>query len=197
MRISDEDKKLCDISIKYLERMLSGNNPVNNKSIENDTILMDANVQRCFSFIIDMLKRVSTEEQTSARTSRTRVKSVTYKEGYEEVISGMIQDREVTMSELGGLISANLSELFVEEATKISVSKISNWLVEKGYLMRVEEPDGNHHREATEEGKAIGITNNLVQNGELRSYTQYRFTPKAQRFVLEHLREIAMYKKQK
>lgn len=200
--ISDDEKKLCDVSIKYLERLLSGHNPVNNAVIEDDTILMDDNVQRCFSFIVDILGRIVAEPEittkpVSSETKKKEVQILTYKPNSDEIISKMIQDREVPMVEMEGLISSYLPELFEEEVKKISATRISNWLVDKGYLAKVEEDNGRYYREATEEGLLIGMTNNVVQNGDAGYYMQYRFTPKAQRFVFENLTEIANFKKKK
>jgi len=200
--ISEDEKKLCDVSIKYLERLLSGHNPVNNTVIEDDTVLMDDNVQRCFSFIVDILGRITADSEISSNPVPREVKKkdiqvLTYRPNSDEIISKMVQDREVPMAEMEGLISSYLSELFEEEVKKISATRISNWLVDKGYLARVEEDNGHHYREATENGLLIGMTNNVVQNGDAGYYMQYRFTPKAQRFVFENLAEIAKYKKQK
>jgi len=200
--ISDDEKKLCDVSIKYLERLLLGRNPVNNEVIENNSVLMDDNVQRCLSFVVDILGRIVAESEiqvkpVASKTKKKAVQVLTYKMNADHIISGMIQDREVPMSEMEGLISSYLPELFEEEVKKIPAVRISNWLVDKGYLARVEEDNGQHYREATKDGLLIGITNNVVQNGDAGYYMQYRFTPKAQRFIFENLAEIANYKKKK
>ena len=195
--LTEEEKKLCDISIKYMERLLEGHHPVNNIKIENDTILTDENVQRCFEFITNILRKVSdvSDEPEIQEKSTRKSKTVTFKENAQEIIERMVQDTEIPASEFEAIITANCKELFVEDLKKISATRISNWLVEGGYLVRVNDEDGRYHREATEEGKIIGITNNIVSREGKVLYHQYRFTPKAQRFILENLAEIAMFKK--
>ena len=81
-------------------------------------------------------------------------------------------------------------KLFETEVRRISAVKMSNWLLENEYLVRVDDEDGDHHREASEKGKNIGITNNLVTRQNGRTYIQYRFTPNAQRFIYENLPDI-------
>lgn len=201
--MTDEEKKLCGISITYLERLLDGHHPVNNSVIRNDTVLTDVNVQRCFTFIVDILKKVSTDVVEDEEQSKNlgadikNNKSLTFKGDAEAVIERMIQDKEVSISELEAIVKSYIKDLFEEEIDKITAVRISNWLVDGGYLVRLEEEDGSHHREATEEGKIIGMTNNLIQNGDMKPYVQYRFSPKAQRFIFENLPEIAVYKKLK
>lgn len=192
--MSDDEKRLCQISIKYIERLLEGHHPVNNSVIENDTVLMDENVQRCFSFISDILKRIS--EEKTAKSSNTIPCAATFKADYKDVIDRMIQDREVKMSEMETLIRPYLKELFVEDFGKIPVARISNWLVENGYLVRVSDGNGVSRREASRLGLDIGMVNRLVDNGDM-SYMQYKFTPNAQRFLFENLDKIALYKKNK
>lgn len=198
--VTDDEKKLCEISIKYMERLLDGHHPVNNSVIENDTILMNENVQRCFSFIVDIMKRVvgqSKVDFTEGKTNRAKVYSATFKTDYKAVVNEMIQDREVKMSEMEALITPYLRALFVESIEKIPTARISNWLLDNGYLVSVVNEKGNKHREASELGKSVGMTNTLVQYDDLNSYIQYKFTPEAQRFVFENLNSIALYRKTK
>lgn len=198
--VTDDEKKLCEISIKYMERLLDGHHPVNNTVIENDTILMDENVQRCFSFIVDIMKRVVNEPQSEAaelKTKKAKVCSATFKTEYKAVIDEMIQDREVKMSEMEALVTPYLKALFEEDIKKIPTKRISNWLLDNGYLISVNDEKGNRHREASELGKRVGMINSLVQYNDLNSYVQYKFTPEAQRFVFEKLDVIAVYERPK
>ena len=190
-KITDEEKKLCKISITYLERLLEGHHPVNNSVIENDTILLDENVQRCFSFITDVLnKYIELENKQSApKESQTNTKIV-FKENAQDIIEEMIQQKEITVTELEQVVKSYNEKLFETEVRKISAVRVSNWLLENEYLVRVDDEDGDHHREASEKGKNIGITNNLVTRQNGRTYIQYRFTPNAQRLIYENLPDV-------
>ena len=126
-----------------------------------------------------------------------KVYSATFKTDYKAVVNEMIQDREVKMSEMEALITPYLRALFVESIEKIPTARISNWLLDNGYLVSVVNEKGNKHREASELGKSVGMTNTLVQYDDLNSYIQYKFTPEAQRFVFENLNSIALYRKTK
>ena len=109
----------------------------------------------------------------------------------------MIQDREVKMSEMEALVTPYLKALFEEDIKKIPTKRISNWLLDNGYLISVNDEKGNRHREASELGKRVGMINSLVQYDDRNSYVQYKFTPEAQRFVFEKLDVIAVYERPK
>jgi len=201
--LSDDERKLCDISIKYMERMISGHHPVNNSELDDDTVVSNENVQKCFGFVLDILKRVSSEPEKPAEYAKSAesvmpvAKKYELKPDYKDLIEQAIRDEEVRMSKMEPLMNECAKDIFVVKPEKISSTRLSNWLVDNGYLISVEDDKGNRHREASEKGKSIGMTNNLVQYNETNSYIQYRFTSKAQRFVFENLAEIANYKRKK
>ena len=86
--LKDEERNLCDISIKYMERILSGHHPVNNSVIEGDSVVQDENVKRCFAFIADVLKRVYDQpEKQSKSKSKGKCISATFKPEYKAVTS--------------------------------------------------------------------------------------------------------------
>lgn len=191
---NSKERQSCEISIKYMERLMGGRNPVNNQVIKTDTILTDSNLQKCFLFVVDILKRTLEEAETATAQSIT---SLTYKENIAQVIDEMVQEREVTITELNTIIQAYISAIFVEQLVKINVTKISNWLLEEGYLVQEFQQNRKPYRKASEKGMKIGMTNNLIQKENRDPYIQYRFNSSAQKFVLEHLDKIGVYKKEK
>ncbi len=145
------------------------------------------------------MKRVYDQpiQNTSVSNITKEIKSATFKSGYEEVIDKMIQNRDLKMTEMDAYIKPYLTELFEENIDKISIARISNWLLDNGYLISVEDSTGSNHREASENGKIIGIINTVYRLENNTSYIQYKFTPKGQRFVFENLAEIAVYKRKR
>jgi phage antirepressor YoqD-like protein len=88
-----------------------------------------------------------------------------------------------------------IGKLFEGNLKKISVPRISNWLLDNGYLIRVSDGNGISHREASEKGKDIGLINVQIELDENRSYIQYMFTPEAQKYIFKNLAEIGTYKR--
>lgn len=199
--LNEHEKKLNTISITYLERMLEGIHPVYNTSIPADSVLSDDNVKRCFEFVIDVLKKAGDlevpSEVTDTKPSRIQKHAVAkFVGGYQDIIAKMIFSHNIKMSDMQTIINEHVSHLLIEPI-KITSYKISNWLLENGYLITTVDSLGNSHREASEKGLKIGMENKLIDNGDLTPYVSYRFNINAQRFVYEHLDQIAMYKKKK
>ena len=199
--LNEHENKLNTISITYLERMLEGIHPVYNTAIPADSVLSDDNVKRCFGFVIDVLKKVGDlevpAEVTDTKPSRTQKHAVaTFVGEYQDVIAKMIISRNIKMSDMQTIINKHAPYLFIDPIN-ITSYKISNWLLESGYLVTTVNSLGNSHREASEKGLQIGMENKLVDNGDLAPYVSYRFNINAQRFVYERLDQIAMYKKKK
>lgn len=48
------DLKKLDISIEYIKSMVEGKNPINNYPLNEDSVLNNPNVIRCFYFIEDI-----------------------------------------------------------------------------------------------------------------------------------------------
>lgn len=194
----DRTKKLMEISVKYLERMLEGFHPVNNTPIPDESVLNDENVRRCFSFIIDMFNGADNQPQKTKvkrNNKEKQLKDYHFKNNYRTIINEMIIQNDIKMGELQAIANLNISKLMTKEANVTSY-KISNWLKDNGYLVQVED-NGNSHREASELGTSVGIINVTINNGDAGFYVSYRFTPQGQKFVYENLESILSYKKQK
>ncbi len=195
--LSEEEKKQCDIAIKYMERLLDGRHPVNNATLDDDTVASNENVQKCFGFILDILKRVSGVEEQKAEKDDEISDSSLLKSDYKEAIKRLLREEDIKMSEMESFMNAAAKDIFVVEPEKISSTRLANWLVDNGYLISVTDDKGNRHREASEKGESIGMTNTLVTYNETNSYVQYKFTTKAQQFILENLEKIAKFKRKR
>lgn len=199
--LDETEKRLNGISITYIERLLSGIHPVYNTPISEGSVMADDNVKRCFSFVLDMLKRLDNlDEESEEFSGRKKISSskgcVEFLDGYQEIVEKMIMNFDVRASELISLIQPHINNLFGKDI-KINMYKVSNWLLQEEYLESIVDEQGTSHRQATEKGIQIGIKNKLINNGDLPAYTVYVFSPEGQRFVFERLDKIALFTKSK
>lgn len=178
-------------SIIYLERMINGCHPVYNYPIVSDTVINDENVKKCFKFIVEMLSKINNE--TVTQTKHILIGKYHLKPEFNAVIENMIVQDDIRMGDIQTKVNSNICNM-IEESAKVTSYKISNWLLENGYLER-NEKNGDSYRIATKKGESIGIINKIFDNGEAGSYMSYRFTPQGQKFVYEHITEIVDYKK--
>lgn len=52
------DMQKLEVAMKYIERIADGKNPVNNKPMEEDSVLNNPNVIRCMYFVKEVLTAV-------------------------------------------------------------------------------------------------------------------------------------------
>ncbi len=52
------DMKKLETAIIYLQRIVEGNNPINNLPVDEDSVLNNPNVIRCMFFVKDILEEV-------------------------------------------------------------------------------------------------------------------------------------------
>jgi len=72
---------------------------------------------------------------------------------------------------------------------KPNVVKISNWLIEKGFLAKEPTPDGKSRRVPTAAGTRLGMTTQLRQSPD-GEYLAIYYDANAQRFLLDHIFDI-------
>ena len=70
----------------------------------------------------------------------------------------------------------------------LRISALTNWLSDRGYL-ETETFDGKARRRVTPQGEELGISETERQ-GDYGAYFSIRYSPEAQRFLLERLPEI-------
>ena len=66
---------------------------------------------------------------------------------------------------------------------------ITDWLLNHGFLQKVEDAAGKQHRTPTESGRQIGMYTE-TRRGQSGTYEAVFYTPNAQRFLLDHIPEI-------
>lgn len=197
---NEKEKKLNSISITYLERMIEGINPVYNTSIEDDSVITDENVKRCFSFVLEMLKRIEKIEEINSYKSSDyrRVKRnnapVELTEDYKKVIESIVKNTDLRMMKFSKILNKSIRGIFKSDI-KISTQRISNWLLDEGYLEILNDENGKPHRLASEKGIQVGIINKVIENGDMPSYTTYTFPPQAQRFLYTNMKNISTHKR--
>ncbi len=72
---------------------------------------------------------------------------------------------------------------------RLNVTKITNWLMEKGFLAKELAPDGKSRRVPTAVGRDLGLTTQLRQSPD-GEYLAIYYDANAQRFLLDHLYDI-------
>lgn len=169
---------------QYIAKLGEGIDPITDTKLPQDTVLCNARLSRCFVYVAGVL------EQVIADYGRPPLRE-------EDLPPFHITDGElrcVAVAEapvnITGLIKA------IAEAApgrrRLSVTAVTAWLAAQGYLKAVAGADGNGHREIAEKGAALGMLSEMREGAKGR-YMAVLYPPKAQRFILAHIRDILAY----
>ena len=88
-------------------------------------------------------------------------------------------------------LAKNINDTVGRESMRsITAVDLGKWLVHEGFL---EVKDRQKNKVATEKGQELGIITKerVRENGE--NYFFNRYTPKAQRYIIDHLPEISCF----
>ena len=122
------DIKKLETAILYIQRIVNGNNPVNNMPLEDDAVLNNQNVTRCMSFVKDVLEEVKKNDGYIGR--KPRIKKIDFP--IQKLDSFEYKsDKTITkfVEQLNEMIDTSVH-------TKISYKIITDWLKENDYLKR-------------------------------------------------------------
>ncbi len=171
------DKSKEKVAIDWIKKLANGINPVDGSIISDRDTVNNVHISRCLFYVAELLEEAAGKRNTP---------------------SAKQYDLEFNLSP-EALSRINISErcsisVFVREINKaipdnmkpLSVSYVTNWLVEIGYLDEVIKDDGHKTKLPTELGKNSGITteHRIGSNGE---YTAVIYDANAQRFILNNL----------
>ena len=178
------DMKKLEVAMKYIERIADGKNPVNNKPVEEDSVLNNPNVIRCMYFVKEVLTAVKENDgMVGGRASKPSKSPFPF-----ECLSEFeyVDDTSIAyfMNRLKGLaLDPNVRG--------IGTKPVTDWLKRKGYLIEVQDKyTGKLHPEATELGIDFGLymQERISTNGQ--SYQIVMYSQKAQEFIAAHLEQI-------
>lgn len=179
------DNQKLDKAIIYVDRIANGFNPVNNRLVENDSVLNNPNVIRCMYFIKDVLKEV----QKNGGVIGKKVK--VQKDPFDFQILDKftyIEDKSITK------LLRQIEE-YVENPNMehINCRKITTWLKENNYIVRDKiEQLGIVGSIVTDKGKNIGMYNEVKTIND-RTYLAVIYDKNAQEFIVRHLKDILLH----
>lgn len=175
------DLKKLDISIEYIKRMAEGKNPINNEPLEDDSILNNPNVIRCFYFIEDVLKQIKEADGI--------VKGKKKKTSFPlEHLKEYSYRKDLSISNFVDQINEGLD---AEKHKKLSSFKITSWLKAMGYIDVYENPEWNQkHSITTEKGRSIGIYSEERESSQGRRYVVLIYDRNAQQFIIDNMENI-------
>lgn len=166
----------------YLDKLAQGIDPITNQALPEDSALNQVRLARCFFFVSDILGRVITNGGQIGPSG----KNLDFMILPDQLARVQIMDRPVRITEFTDALWQAVGN---PQMKKPSAKKITDWLIDRGFMTQVREQEGKFRRIPTEYGLGMGMSTRWSQsrNGE---YQAVYYDQNMQRFLLDHVLAI-------
>ena len=166
---------------RYMEQLAQGIDPVSGQALPEDSALNHVRLARCFFYVSGILEQVI---RNGGQVGTVQKADFTITPA--QLATVQISAYPIRITELSAALMQAVDSNSVK---KPNVVKITNWLVEKGFLTKETTPDGKSRRVPTASGRNLGMTTQLRQSPD-GEYLAIYYSANAQRFLLDHFYEI-------
>ena len=174
----------------YLDKLAQGIDPITNRDVPEDSVLNNVRLARCFFYVSGVLERVI--QNGGQVGSKPKVTKADFCLTPQKLASLALPAEPMRISEFTELLYAAAGA--DPDMRKPSVTAFTNWLMEKGFLEKVNGTDGKSHRLPTAAGNSLGISTQVYQ-GQYGEYRSVYYNQEALSFMLDHLTDILADKK--
>ena len=169
----------------YMKMLADGVDPVSGVSVEEDSVVNNIRLSRCFFYVAEVLQKVI---DNGGEVNRKRsVPKALFSITPEQIETIPTEDAGIPVTAIVGRI--NESALTDESEKGLSSTPVTNWLVGTGLLEIVFGKDGKSRKVPTEAGETMGIYTES-RTGQYGMYTIVLYNREAQRFLLDNLEAI-------
>lgn len=166
----------------YLDKLAQGIDPITNREIQEDSVLNHVRLARCFFYVSDVLGQVIANGGVIGGKQKLQPFAV----NSEQLSKVKISQEPIRVTQLVERIQAVVQN---PQMKKLSTTAITNWLLEKGFLMKQMDAEGKSRRIPTQNGLMIGLMMQTRQ-GMHGEYQAVFYNADAQQFVLDNLPSI-------
>lgn len=165
----------------YMDKLSQGIDPITDMEIEGDSCLNNVRLARCFFYISGVLDKVIAKGGLEPKP-----KKLDFSITSEQLAGITLSSVPLRITEFVDLIYRAADD---QRMKKPSTTTITNWLLAKGFMEQVTNPDGKMQRLPTAAGRSLGIYADRRQ-GQYGEYTAVYYNTDAQRFLLDNLEAI-------
>lgn len=167
----------------YIDKLANGINPLNDQPVDENDIVNNVRLSRCFFYVSDVLRQVI---ENGGVVHKPNKKRMDFTISDEALSNYEYSDVPISITHvvrrLNNLINQN-------EVKKLSYKVISNWLKTIGMLEDANGKYGNVRTCPTKAGEEMGITieSRVGRRGE---YFATYYNRNAQEFIINHVQSI-------
>lgn len=165
---------------KWLQMLANGEDPL----AFADKDCKKEQLKRCFLFTADILGQIL--ENGGRVVTLTNGKKLPFSLSTENSQTLSLSEEELPITKFVQKINEKIDQ---SQMKKLRVTQVTQWLLKRGYLVKVETPDGKAARIPSESGRILGISVQRRQR-DSEEFCMNFYSKEAQKFILSHLREI-------
>lgn len=168
----------------YLEKLAQGIDPISGEEMEQDAVLNNVRLARCFFYVSGILDQVIANGGKVGTGPKSNLPD--FQINREQLARVPISFDPLRITQFVTVINDVVND---PTRKKLSAGLITNWLLSKGLLMNMPADNGKNKRVPTEAGIKCGLSTEQRQ-GQYGLYTAVLYNGNAQRFILDHLPEL-------
>lgn len=170
----------------YMDKLAQGVDPITNQVLPGDSALNQVRLARCFFYVSGVLDQVI----ANGGYVGTRPKKNDFVLTPEQCAKVKISGEPVRITEFVDLLYEAAAN---PEMKKLNTTTITNWLLEKGLMVKEDGADGKSRRVPTDAGRSLGISTE-VRQGQYGEYLAVYYNTDAQKYILDNLEAIMQAK---
>ena len=165
----------------FVKKLAKGIDPTSNLKYEEDTILNNPTIQKCFEDIVYSLDTLINIEDEPRQIKEDFFITL------DESRAITLPQENITISHLAYIIHSQVNN---NDRKRLQATELTSWLVDEGLLDYEMDSSGNIWKTPTEDGQKLGIIPVTKTNSIGKKYSANTYTPEAQQFIVDHLTEV-------
>jgi len=170
----------------YMDKLAQGIDPITGQELPEDSALNQVRLARCFFYVSGILDQVI----QNGGTVGPKAKKIPFSLTREQISRINLSAFPLRITEFVDFLYQAAEN---PEMKKLSTTTITNWLLNKGFLISETGPDGKSRRIPTNAGLALGL-HMQTRQGQYGEYSAVYYNAEAQKFLLDNLEAILQEK---
>lgn len=176
------DLKKLERAKMYIDNLANGIDPITQNAMENDEVLNNVRLARCFFYVSEILNQVIKNNGQIGKQQKKEKFKITQ----EQLHSVITSEKPIIISKFCSKINSVISST---NMAQLQATKITNWLLKKEILYIDVDSFGKKRKLPTSVGEQIGITVEM-RSGYRGDYLVNLYSKEAQQFILDNLLQI-------
>ena len=165
----------------YLDKLSQGTDPITDQPVPPGDCLQNPRLSRCFQYVSGVLEKVIANGGQVVPAEKPP-----FTVSAEQLAKVQLPGEPLRIADF---VDRILQTTGYEGMKKLSPTKLTNWLMQKGFLTQEMGADGKTRRVPTPLGANLGISVQMCQfNGV--EYPGIFYDTKAQQFLLDNIPDI-------